>query len=302
MPLGSPSRMRTDAGFATALAVLAALAAAPNAQGQKLVPVTAQYEIGRAAVEKLIAESGAEVSVAFRTLDNSQELLIKADDELPATSQWVEIPVMIELYAEVEARALRWGNHVLVHNSFRSVDGSEYHLDPAQDPDPEFYRSIGSLATLRELEERMMKQNSQLAANLLIEKLGIDRINARIGNLHAEGIELRHGFQDPAGKNPGLRNTASARGMMEVLWALANDQTVSAEASRQMVGVLANARTAASGPFAGARTSGTIDNQEEALIVYGAHSFALAVIVRGLKSALSAALISKISHELSAAN
>jgi beta-lactamase class A len=292
--------MKTDARFATALAVLAALAAAPNARAQKLAPVAAQYETGRARVEKLIAESGAQVSVAFRTLDSNQEIFIKADDELPATSQWVDIPVMIELYAEVEARALRWDDRVLVHNSFRSTDGSEYHLDPAQDSDPDLYRAIGQRVTLRELEARMMKQNSQLAANLLIEMLGIGRINARLGELHAGGIELRHAFQDPTAKSPGLRNTASARGMMEILWALANERAVSAEASRQMVGVLANARTAASGPFAGARTSGTIGDYEQALIVYGAHSFAMAVVVRGLEAGPSTALMAGISRALAA--
>jgi len=294
--------MRTDARFATGLAIVAALAAAPHARAQKIVPVAAQYETGRAGVEKLIAESGAEVSVAFRTLDNNQEIFVKADEQLPATSQWVEIPVMLELYAEVQARALRWDDRVLVHNSFRSVDGSEYRLDPAQDPDPELYRAIGSRVTLRELETRMMKQNSQLAANLLIEKLGIDRINARLDDLHASGIELHHAFQDPAAKGPGLQNTASARGMMEVLWALANDRAVSAEASRQMAGVLANARTAAGGPFAGARTSGTIGNYEEALIVYGAHSFAMAISVRGLEAGPSTALIARISRALAAGN
>jgi beta-lactamase class A len=294
--------MRTDARFATALAVLAALAAAPSARGQRLVPVAAQYETGRADVERLIQKSGAEVSVAFRTLDSNQEIFIKAGEELPATSQWVEIPVMIELYAEVEARALRWDDRVPVHNNFRSVNGSEYHLDATQDPDPELYRSIGSSVTLRELEARMMKQNSQLAANLLIEKLGIDRINARLGDLHASGIELRHAFQDPAGKSPGLKNTASARGMMEVLWALANGRAVSAEASREMVGVLANARTAAKGPFAGARTSGTIGDYEEALIVHGAHSFAMAIAVRGLEAGPSTTLIARISRAIAAGN
>lgn len=294
--------MRIDARFATTLVALAAVAAAPHARAQRSVPVAAQYESGRAGVEKLIAESGAQACVAFRALDGSQEIFIQADEELPATSQWVEIPVMIELYAEVQARTLRWDDRILVHNSFRSVDGSEYHLAPARDPDPTLYHAIGRRVTLRELQTQMMKLNSQLAANLLIEKLGIGRINARLGELHASGIELRHAFQDPAAKNPELRNTASAQGMMEVLWALANDRAVSAEASRQMTGVLANARTAASGPFAGARTSGTVGNYQEALIVYGAHSFAMAITVRGLEAGPSTALIARISRALAATN
>ncbi len=268
-----------------------------------MVPAAAQYETGRASVEHLIRQSGAEVSVAFRTLDGSQEIYIRANDEARATSQWVEIPVLIELYAEAQARTLQFDDSLLVRNSFHSAaDGKVYHLDPERDPDAQMYQQIGSRMTLRELEHHMMMQNSQLATNLLIEMLGISRIDQRMENLHANGVQLRRGFQDAAAESAGLRNTASARGMVEVLWALANDAAVSAEASKEMVGVLANAKTAEKGPFAGERTSGTLGNDQEAVIVYGAHSFALAVVVRGLEPGPSTALMAKISHALAAAN
>ncbi len=294
--------VKTSTPIAAVFALLAVLASAPNARAQQIVPAAAQYETGRAGVEDVIRQSRADVSVAFRTLDSNQEVFVEADKETPATSQWVEIPVMIELYAEAQARALQLDDRLLVHNSFRSVDGTVYHLDPARDPDPEFYHAIGRRVTLRDLESRMMRQDSQLATNLLLEMLGLDRIDARLANLHAGGIKLRHAFQDPAAKNLALRNTATAHGMMEVLWALANNRAASEEASQEMVGVLANSKTANSGPFAGQRTSGTIGTYQEALIVYGAHSFAMAVVVRGLEAGPSTALIARISHALSAGN
>lgn len=293
--------MRTRIRSAAVAVLLAGFAGAPpRLPAQTPIVAAAQYESGRANVEKLIRESGATVSVAFRSLDGSRELLIQGDRETPATTQWVEIPVMIELYAAVQARQLRLDDRLLVDNGFRSVDGSVYHLDPALDPDQEFYSELGRRVTLGELNSRMMKQNSQLAANLLIERLGLPRINARLASLHAGGIVLRHAFQDPAARNLGLRNTASASGMMDVLWELANNRAVSAEASQEMVGVLANSRTATSGPFAGERISGMIGSYQEALIVYGARSFAMAVVVSGLEAAPSTVLMAQISHALAA--
>ncbi len=259
----------------------------------------------RAGVEDLIRQSGARAAVAFRSLDGSQELFMDANKEFPSTSQWLEIPVMVELQAEVQARELKLDDTLVVENQFRSVaDGSEYRLDPGLDSDADLYRRIGQRITLRELEARMMKADSQLATNLLLQRLGIARVDARLADLHAKGIQLRHGFQDLKADKAGERNTASARGMMQVLWSLATNEALSADASKEMVGLIANSRTATSGPFAAGQTAGANDpGAEESIIVYGAHSFALAVVVRGLKSpGASTALIANISHELAIAN
>lgn len=287
-----------------ALALLIAASVAPIARGQGSAPEASQYETGRAAVEQLIAQSGAqEVSVAFRTLDSSKEVFIGAGEEIRPTPQWVEIPVMIELYADVQTRAVGFDSVIVVHNSFHSATGKGvYHLDPAHDPDPELYREIGHQLSLRELEEHMMKRNSQLATNLLIEFLGISQINQRTASLHGSGMGLRHGFQDTAAISAGLRNTASARGMMEILSALANHGVVSAEASDEMMGALANARTAGKGPFSVNSASGAAGVYQEALVVYGARSFALAVVTQGLEAGPSTVLMAKIAHALAAAN
>lgn len=274
-------------------------------RSQTTTTQTEQNAETRTAVEDLIRESGAQAAVAFRSLNGTQEFSIQANEEFPATSQWVEIPVMVELHAEVEARALKLDDTLVVDNRFRSVvDGSAYRLDPGLDPDADLYRQIGQRVTLRELEMRMMKRDSRLATNLLIQLLGIGRINGRLADLHASGIQLRHGFQDLKADKAGERNTASARGMMQVMWSLATNNAVSADASKEMIGLIANSRTATSGPFATGQTAGANDpGAEESIIVYGAHSFALAVVVRGLKSAgASTALMARISHQLAAAN
>lgn len=293
------------------LAVTVLLAAGMPASGtacfaQTPANDTDRIAAARANVEDLVRQSGGDAAVAFRSLDGTQQILIHADEAFPASNQWVEIPVMIELRAEAQARTLKLADTLLVQNEFRgAADGSEYRLDPSRDPDKELYKEMGRRMSLADLETRMMKYNSELATNLLMQFFGIGRIEARIAELHASGIELRHGFQDLKAEAAGKRNAVTARGMMEVLWSLATDKAISADASKEMIGVLANSRTAATGPFsAGGQTSDvTTDNAQEALVVYGAHSYALVVVVTGQTSgAASAALISKISHELSAVN
>jgi beta-lactamase class A len=291
---------------ATALLSVGIFALPAGLFGQAAANETERTATARANVGDLIRQSGKDVAVAFRTLDGNQEIFINADERFPATSQWVEIPVMIELRAEAQARTLKLDDTLVVQNEFRSAaDGSEYRLDPARDPDKELYKQLGRRMSLGDLETRMMKHDSHLATNLLIEFLGIGRIEARLAELRASGIQLKHGFQDLKAQRAGDRNSVTARGMMEVLWSLATDKAISADASKEMIGLLANSRTATAAPFAagGQRSDTSANDAQEAIVVYGAHSYALAVVVKGqTSSAASAALISKISHELSAAN
>ena len=259
----------------------------------------------RADVEKLIQQSGADVSVAFRSLDGTRELFIQADQQFEDAAA-MKIPVMIELYAEAEARELRWSDPLPVHTTFRSVvDGSMYALNPGGDRDVS--KSVGKTMTLRQLCDAMISRNSDLAANLLIEKLGIDRIRQRIQALGAGGMDLAAGFGDSKASAQGLKNVTSARALLEVLLALAGNQVVSADASEQMVGLIA--RSGLQADISGAtplqrpapRKSPGGDHHD-ATIIIGARSFVLVTDVRGpADPRATAALVSQIAHALSAA-
>ncbi|HXQ26403.1 MAG TPA: serine hydrolase [Candidatus Acidoferrales bacterium] len=259
----------------------------------------------RPAIDKLIQQSGADVSVAFRSLDGAQELLIDADkpfeDPLAA-----KIPVMVELYAEVEARELRWSDILPVHANFRSAaDGSTYRIDPSSDRD--LSKSVGKTMTLRRLCDAMIADDSDLAADLLIEKLGVDRIRQRIHAMGGDGMEFAGSFGDSEAAAKGLKNLTTARALMIVLWALAGNRDVSADASMQMLGLIAHSGlqggvpgvTPAQAPAP--RRPPALD-RHDATVIIGAHSFVLVTDVRGISDPQkSAALVAQISHALSAA-
>src|SRR5437588_12881354 len=77
-------------------------------------------------VERLIAASGADVPVAFRTLDGKDELLIRPDVDFHAAST-MKVPVMIELFRQARAGLLKLDDRVRVVNEFHSiVDNSVY--------------------------------------------------------------------------------------------------------------------------------------------------------------------------------
>lgn len=284
------------------LALAGAMAAfAQNPSG------TPKESPARSQVEELIQQAHADVSVAFRSLDGTQQLFIKADEQFPAAPAVIQLPIMIELFAEAQAGELRLTDTLTVHNSFSSIlDGNIYHLDPKTDPDRDLYKAVGKPITLRDLCEHMVARNSSLAADLLIEKLGVDRIRQRIAALHADGIQLIRGIEPGKSNDTKPDNTASARGMLESLWTLAKGQD-EGEASKEMVGMVARAALTQP-PTAGmpsdprsAQSIRLAGIGENAMIILGPHPYVVVIVVRGItNSEARAELAALIEHALAA--
>jgi beta-lactamase class A len=262
----------------------------------------------RAQIEQLIRQTNADVSVAFRALDGSQELFIHQDEGFPATPSTIQVPVMMELYSEAAAGELKLSDTLVVQNRFPGASpGAFYGLDPVSDPDKELYKEIGRRMTLGDLCEHMMARNSTLAADLLIERLGVRRIQLRIQNLHAQGMLLNHPIEPRAESDPNGENKATAQGIFEMLWRLAKGQEAGDAASTEMIGRMARGAESQS-PTAGmppdpraALSHELSDTYEDAMIVFGPHPFVVVIVVRGVPDAEARAeLAAQIEHALAA--
>jgi beta-lactamase class A len=266
-------------------------------------------EAARPEVERLIQASGAEVAVAARALDGGETLLIRPDEVFHAAST-MKVPVMIELFAQAGQGRIRLDDPLPVRNQFASiVDGSPYSLDPAEDSDQEVYRALGGSLTLRQLCEAMITASSNLATNLLIEKLGVDNVRHRVRELGAPGMSVLRGVEDGKAFRAGLVNTTTARGLMILLEAIANGTAAGPEATAEMVGILKRQKLNGAMP-AGlppgtpvAHKTGTITKiHHDAGIVYAARPYVLVVLVRGIQEEKeSAALIAGITRVVHAA-
>jgi len=255
----------------------------------------------RKSVEELIQSSGGTVSLAFHSIDNDQELYLH-EEERYDDSNALRLPIMIELYAEAAEGELRLTDPLAVHDGVRvTPDATPYHMD--RRADPTVTRAVGKTRTLGELCEDMITHNSDFATNLLLERLTLPRVLGRIETLGAEGMEIGAAFP-----NRDLNHTTT-RAVFMLLWNLATEQAVSSDASKEMVGLLARSSLHASptpppaplpSPARPPRpTTPGSSALNDAVIIYGAHSFVLVAQVRGLKDpGASAELISKISKLL----
>jgi beta-lactamase class A len=271
--------------------------------------VETRLEAAIPGIEAMIRDSGAEVAVAFETLDGRARWLTRADEPFHAAST-MKVPVLIELYKERRAGSLRLEDALPVRNEFHSLaDGSSFALDPADDSESDLYRAVGSTRTLAQLSELMITVSSNLATNLLIERLGIDNIRAGVRALGADGMQVLRGVEDSKAFEKGLNNTTTARGLLTLMEAIARGAAVDAEASREMQAILER-QTFNDGIPAGlppgtrvAHKTGEITRvQHDAGIVFAPRPFVLVVLTRGLADPKrSAALIAAITRQLYAA-
>jgi beta-lactamase class A len=264
--------------------LVASVCGAPrNPQDAKLAAASQQ-------IEKRIAESHAEVGLAFRTLDGKSEYYLHADDSFHAAST-MKIPVMIELFHQVREGKLHFDDPLVIRNEFHSMaDGSVYKLDPADDSETDLYKAEGQTRNLRQLCDLMITVSSNLATNLMIEKLGVENIRATVHSLDADSMHVLRGVEDNKAFDKGLNNTTTARGLLQLLTAIAKGKAIDADSSLQMVQILEQQKFnqgIPSGLPAGIRVAhktGDITKiHHDAAIVYATKPFVLVILVRGVE-------------------
>jgi beta-lactamase class A len=188
-----------------------------------------------AAIQDRVAKSGADVGIAFETLDGRLIWSSRGDDVFHAAST-MKIPVMIELFHQVREGKVKFTDSLPIKNEFHSlVDGSVFALKPSDDSETDLYKSVGQTRTLDQLCDLMVTVSSNFATNLLIQKLGTENIRATVKSLHADGMDIKRGVEDQRAFDKGLNNTTTARGLATLLVAIANGKAVDADSSAKMV-------------------------------------------------------------------
>ncbi|AMV40639.1 serine hydrolase [Planctomyces sp. SH-PL62] len=191
-------------------------------------------------VAGLVAPFGPEafVEVALHDLETGATVLIRADEPIHPAST-MKVPVMLEVYRRAEAGEFGLDDAIEIKNTFASlVDGSPYSLDAADDSEPTLYKRIGGRAAIRELVFLMITESSNLATNLLIEKVSGESVTAFMKELGAGDLKVLRGVEDGKAFAKGLNNVGTARGTMTVLTRLAERTAVSKSASEAMLEVL----------------------------------------------------------------
>jgi len=239
---------------------------------------------------RIIASSGAEVAVAYRTLDGKTELFIDGDKPFHAAST-MKVAIMIELFRQARDRKLSLDDTLPIRNEFRSiVDGSPYQLSEGDDSDTLVYAAVGKSMTLRQLCDLMITVSSNFAANLLIERLGVENIRRTVSALGADGMQVLRGVEDQKAFDKGMNNTTTARGLLVLLDRIAHGTAVDASADAAMIEILKRQKFSDAIPaglptgIGVAHKTGNITRiHHDAAVVFAARPYVLVLLVRGIE-------------------
>lgn len=180
---------------------------------------------------------GGDTGVYVKNLVTGETFARGADVPVVAASV-IKIPVMIE--------------------AFRAQAAGELRLDELHAlADAERMPSCGTLKamhtgiemTLLDLVRLMIIVSDNTATNILIRRLGIDRVNATLRELGCEKTTLRRLLFDSEASHRGLENTITAREMGMLLEKLFRGEIVSKEASAAMMDILLDQRLNGKLPF-----------------------------------------------------
>jgi beta-lactamase class A len=254
-----------------------------------------------ARIERRIAEvPGAEAAVAFRDLSRSDTVYLNADTRFHAAST-MKVPVMIELFRQVDRGQLRLDQRVRVENQFASmVDGSPYTLNAGDDSDSLVYQWIGRDVTVHDLLEHMITRSSNLATNTLIKIVGASASNATAHMLGARDIQVLRGVEDGKAFAAGQNNMTTARDLATLMTAIETGVAASRTSTDSMRAVLLrqefNEAIPAGlppGTRVAHKTGSITGHMHDAAIVYpvGRGPYVLVVLTRGIPD-------EKVAHSL----
>jgi len=151
----------------------------------------------------------------------------------------------------------------------------------------------------------MITVSSNLATNLLLEKLAVDDIRGTVHSLRADGMNVLRGVEDDKAFKQGLNNTTTARGLLQLLDSIARGQAVDQESSRQVSEILERQSFndgISAGLPAGTRVAhktGEITRiHHDAGIVFAPRPFVLVILVCYTRWAVPTVKITAISHSI----
>lgn len=177
-------------------------------------------------------------AVAFKNLETGEEILINEHEMFHAAST-MKTPVMIEVYNQVEKGKFSLQDSLTLKNEFKSiVDGSTFSLDPEDDSEKDLYQHLGENRSIGQLMYEMIIVSSNLATNLIIEKVDARDVTATMRSIGAKDIQVLRGVEDGKAYEKGLNNRTSAYDLMVMFEKIAREEMVSRQASAEMTRIL----------------------------------------------------------------
>jgi beta-lactamase class A len=193
-------------------------------------------------IQEIFSAQKGFFAVAAKDLQTGKVLLWNADTVFHAAST-MKTPVMIEVFRQAEAGRFSMDDALLLKNTFSSiVDGSPFVLNPADDSEQELYKRTGQPEKISRLVYEMIINSSNLATNLIIEKVSAPAVMQTLESAGIYHIKVLRGVEDGKAFALGLNNSVTAGDLLILFEKMAEGTWVSTRACTEMIRILRDQR------------------------------------------------------------
>lgn len=270
-------------------ALAARVAAEEEASELQVSPaVITDMSTAQAAVENIVSSYGENVAVSVRMLDGSGNFDVNGDESMQSASM-IKLLVLAEYLDELDAGVIAANDaYELVYADV--VGGSGTMQGDA----------VGTEYTLDEVARRMIAVSDNVGTNVLIERMGVEQIQAKADELGLSGTQIAHKLMISA--NDGKWNMISANDAARILTRVAGSTLASADSCARAEEYLLEqedeeglAQGLPDGVAFGHKT-GTIDNiRHDGGIVYAEHPYVICVLTKNMGYDTANTLMAQIS-------
>ena len=180
-----------------------------------------------ATIEQELAEFAGSGGVAAKNLNTGEEIRINAD-AVTATASTIKVPILIELFRQVEEGAVDLAGRLTVTTETRAL-GSGILRD----------LSLGIELSVRDLAVLMIVVSDNTATNMLIDLVGLDHVNATMSSEGFGHTRLIRRLDFPAiGQDARNLAVTTPGELASIMEALATGAIVSDASRRQILDIM----------------------------------------------------------------
>lgn len=170
-------------------------------------------------------------------LATGEEWSVRGEEAFEAASV-IKLPILVEVFRRLEAGEAREDESFTIREEDKLPSCGVLN-----------YLHTGLTVTLMDLAVLMIIVSDNTAANLLIRRLGMERINETIRELGMTATRLRRLLFDSEAAARGIKNTIAPAEIGRLLAALYRGEVVSPAASARMLRILGDQRLNGKLPF-----------------------------------------------------
>ena len=267
------------AAVAEAEALAARVAAEEEASELQVSPaVITDMSAAQAAVENIVSNYGENVAVSVRMLDGSGNFDINGDESMQSASM-IKLLVLAEYLDELDSGLIAADDSYEL--AYADIVGGSGTMQGD---------AVGTKYTLDEVARRMIAVSDNVGTNVLIERMGVEQIQAKADELGLSGTQIAHKLM------------ISANDAARILTRVAGGALASANSCARAEEYLLEqeddeglAQGLPDGVAFGHKT-GTVDNiRHDGGIVYAEHPYVICVLTKNMGYDTANALMSQIS-------